>query len=240
VKRVEAFHFQERVTVATDLIPFGKYKGQPVEQLQNDPEYTRWLIQQPWFTSRYNHIQTLIVNNFKEASDSPDHNAMQARFLDPAFSFSVGVHVAGLMPFAQWEATELATFRQGRTIFEQSSLYAVEFEVHGWDVVIDAEFWCYGSNKRSTNSIDWRFSLYCELKPTMGEDFPAALRQVKTRRNRPCCVLVDEFLAKSVSFDDARRIFELSQVHLIRTSDVIIQEVPDWVLNPTSKKSRRL
>jgi len=32
-----------------DIVPFGKYKGQPVEALQGDPAYADWLAAQPWF-----------------------------------------------------------------------------------------------------------------------------------------------------------------------------------------------
>ena len=68
-----------------EIIPFGKYKGQPVEVLASDKSYTDWLCAQEWFRSRFQGIHTLIVNNFNQASDTPDHNALQARFLDDGF-----------------------------------------------------------------------------------------------------------------------------------------------------------
>jgi hypothetical protein len=31
-----------------ELVPFGKYKGQPVEVLMADADYRDWLMPQPW------------------------------------------------------------------------------------------------------------------------------------------------------------------------------------------------
>jgi hypothetical protein len=68
-----------------EVIPFGKYKGQPVEVLAADRAYCEWLANQDWFRNRYANLHTLIVNQFHEPSDTPDHNVLQARFLDAEF-----------------------------------------------------------------------------------------------------------------------------------------------------------
>jgi len=64
------------------IIPFGKYNGQPVEVLQADPKYCQWLCTQDWFRERYSQINTLIINNFTKPEDTPEHNALQALFLN--------------------------------------------------------------------------------------------------------------------------------------------------------------
>lgn len=66
----------------TTIVPFGKYKGQPVEVLANDEQYCRWLADQEWFRTRFTAIHTLIINNFATPHETPEHNALQARFLD--------------------------------------------------------------------------------------------------------------------------------------------------------------
>ena len=68
-----------------DIVPFGKYRGQPIDVLAADSGYCDWLIAQAWFRERYGNVYTLIVNNFGEPTETPDHNALQARFLDEAF-----------------------------------------------------------------------------------------------------------------------------------------------------------
>jgi hypothetical protein len=37
----------------SELIPFGKYKGQPVEVLAQDKQNAEWLTAQPWFRVRW-------------------------------------------------------------------------------------------------------------------------------------------------------------------------------------------
>jgi len=35
------------------VVPFGKYKGQPVEVLASDRDYSEWLLAQGWIAHRY-------------------------------------------------------------------------------------------------------------------------------------------------------------------------------------------
>src|SRR5262245_23110071 len=44
---------------------------------------------QAWFRERYGNVYTLIVNNFSEPSETPEHNALQARFLEDGFCVAV-------------------------------------------------------------------------------------------------------------------------------------------------------
>jgi len=99
------------------VIPFGKYKGQPAEVLQNDPEYCNWLAAQPWFRDRYMTFYTLIVNNFAAGDDSPEHNRLQARFLDEEFLWKFAIAFTG------------------RPV-SRSKLGTPRFEVKGADVVV--------------------------------------------------------------------------------------------------------
>lgn len=67
--------------MSAELITFGKYKGQPVEVLANDKKYTDWLMAQEWFRTGHVQLYNVIVNNFCEPSDTPEHNRMQADFM---------------------------------------------------------------------------------------------------------------------------------------------------------------
>lgn len=233
--------------MATNLIPFGKYKGQPVEQLQNDQEYANWLIQQPWFAARFGKIHTLIVNNFKEAVESPDHNAMQARFLKRQYAYSVANSVCKLIPFDRWNSNEVEPFKKkyeeeyGAPCDEKFKIEC-HFELRGWDVCFLMASLVEGYSNSEINR-NWGWGIHLELKPTLGEDFPAVLRQVTTRHmvysysncKVRClrCVLIDRFVANSVSFEEVYLMFLMSGINLIKSSDVVIQEMPDWVVNWT-------
>ena len=74
----------------SNLVPFGKYKGQPVELLAADRDYCDWLVAQPWFTQRYRDVYNIVLNYGAEPQDTPDHNALQARFLDDEFCLRLG------------------------------------------------------------------------------------------------------------------------------------------------------
>ena len=78
-----------------EIIPFGKYKGQPVDLLAQDPQYCEWLSQQDWFRTRYPAIHTLIINHFGQPEETPEHNALQALFVDEAFLTRFVMHVLG-------------------------------------------------------------------------------------------------------------------------------------------------
>ena len=73
-----------------DIVPFGKYRGQPVAALVADQQYTDWLTQQDWFKARYAAIYNVVVNNnFGEPAETPEHNRYQAMFLDEKFRCAV-------------------------------------------------------------------------------------------------------------------------------------------------------
>lgn len=72
-------------TQTLPLVPFGKYKGQPITTLLNDTKYLEWCKQQEWFKHFpivYNICvnQTITTNN--ENSKTPEHNKLQNLFLD--------------------------------------------------------------------------------------------------------------------------------------------------------------
>jgi hypothetical protein len=227
-----------------ELIPFGKYKGQPLEQLQNDPRYAQWLLEQSWFAQRYGKIKTLIVNNFKEVTDSPVHNEMQARFLDPSFAFFV-CNALAYKPFEWWVKNKLEPFRLNENLerVHERGKFGTKFEVRGWDVVVHASYWASGNYKTGYRNpdrfsdtgedIEWSIESLIELKPSMGEDFPSVLRQVKSRKTPysggTSCVLIDEFVAESVSFEMVQKMFLSSDVDLLMCRELQSCDVPEWV-----------
>src|SRR5712691_7022893 len=66
-------------------VPIGKYKGQPIAVLTQDRDYCDWMLQQDWFRQKFPELHTLIINNFGEPTETPEHNRLQLRFLEPAF-----------------------------------------------------------------------------------------------------------------------------------------------------------
>jgi len=73
---------------ANRIITFGKYKGQPVEILEQYPQYVEYLMKDNWLKNNHPYIYQIVINNFCEPNDTPEHNALQARFLNNDFCFS--------------------------------------------------------------------------------------------------------------------------------------------------------
>jgi len=70
----------------TELVPFGKYKGQPIAKLLSDSKYCDWLKNQPDMTVKYPIVYNFILGiNPKDDQPTPEHNKLQNKFLDRGF-----------------------------------------------------------------------------------------------------------------------------------------------------------
>jgi uncharacterized protein (DUF3820 family) len=68
------------------VLPFGKHKGSTVaEVLAKDPGYAEWLAAQGWLAERFAELHAAIATRGAGTDDTPEHNAMQVRFLDPLY-----------------------------------------------------------------------------------------------------------------------------------------------------------
>lgn len=68
------------------IVPFGKHQGLTVaELLERDPNYVQWLLSQNWLAQRFAQLHAAILTRGAAPDDSPEHNRIQARFLDPLF-----------------------------------------------------------------------------------------------------------------------------------------------------------
>lgn len=64
-----------------DTVPFGKYKGQPVENMLANRDYMNWLELQPWFRERFSHLMRQ-PTQIDQSQKTPAHNKLQVLFLD--------------------------------------------------------------------------------------------------------------------------------------------------------------
>lgn len=144
-----------------ELVPFGKYRGQPVEVMLSDFNYCEWLMSQDWFKQRFQPIYNVIIQGVPESQDSPEHNAMQAKFLDDGYRSRFLDLLGKSAPFP----------------------VSVNFEV--WreqvDVTLDMDSGVVDGGAFSDDIWVWGFIVAIEIKPTIGDDFPTILRQTKTK-----------------------------------------------------------
>lgn len=152
----------------TDVVPFGKYKGEPVERLVADTDYCEWLASQTWFRERYARIYQLVVNYGAEPQDSPEHNEMQARFLDDKWcralvivlnpDFRESLDATAAERKARGNERVGAALAQGRAeIVEQTPTRIGDtlFESRGWDVVLGDGKWEEGRHPSGERVIRW-------------------------------------------------------------------------------------
>ena len=157
-----------------NVVPFGKYKGQAVEVLAEDREYTDWLMGQSWFKDRYQNIYTLIVNNFGEPSETPEHNELQALFLDDVFAQWVVFVCHRQTVFNAIKPAEERRLQHalaglndlGDELVLRTSVW---FEVAGADVLIE---WQYRYFSDDTGEFGWvglsGAEFKVEIKPSCG------------------------------------------------------------------------
>jgi hypothetical protein len=68
------------------IVPFGKHKGKTVaELLATDAQYAEWITGQGWVAERFAELHAAILSRGALSDDTPEHNALQARFLDVDF-----------------------------------------------------------------------------------------------------------------------------------------------------------
>lgn len=205
------------------LIPFGKYKGQPVEAMAEDKQYTDWVVAQPWFRERYGNLYAVIINNFCEPSETPEHNALQARFLDDEFRLKfASVASPRLWWYARmngemvekavaWAVSKIGSaekidqlkvvagtfyrefdqrryqaiktpqlIQQSKVMFEEEGIDASWAVYAGIDVVFEKSK--YENELSSAYSIAGILNI--EIKPEVGDDYPAILRQMRRNKSR--------------------------------------------------------
>ena len=76
--------------MSNNIIPFGKYRGRAIEEvLLVDPSYLQWGASQDWFRARFNVLHQVIINRGAEPEETPEHNALQVRFLEDDFCLKV-------------------------------------------------------------------------------------------------------------------------------------------------------
>jgi len=126
-----------------EIIPFGKYKGQPVDVLIADREYREWVMAQDWMRSRYANLYQTIINYGGPPQDSPEHNEMQAAFLDNELCMRLAKKLWPGRDYGMKVKTDdvFSRFRGQGLVEEWSgpSIYGRKFEVAGWDVVFQVE-----------------------------------------------------------------------------------------------------
>jgi len=72
------------------MIPFGKHKGRSAAEVMTiDRPYVDWVLAQPWFQEKNPQLVQFFMHGGGEASETPEHNALQAKFTHDAYCMAV-------------------------------------------------------------------------------------------------------------------------------------------------------
>lgn len=202
-----------------EIIPFGKYKGQPVEVLMSDKQYLEWLVQQDWFKQRYQNLNTIIINNFNQQSETPEHNKLQALFVDNCFVNDFINHLCSNKEFDELIRKKYFCDLDNCLEFfgelnEKNIIFQVEFEKEGVDVKLN--FSKHGNNNHYF--LKNKSCINIEIKPSIGDDYPAILRQMHA--NNSTILLAESFNAIAVSINQVKKIFSPSKINIILKNEI--------------------
>lgn len=171
-----------------EIVPIGKYKGQPLERLMADQPYAEWLLAQAWFVDRYAELANLLrMGRLTEPQDTPEHNAMIAGLIDQRDAFEA---LASQVFAGYWGRNE--------DIYCES--FHQELEPKGGDILVRIGV----------------ARMLIEAKPLIGDDYPSVIRQVKAAGyGRGSVVIASKVETTNLSLHQVRRQFELAGVHLV-------------------------
>ena len=173
------------------IVPFGKYKGQPITTLINDTKYLEWCKQQEWFQKFpivYNICINQQISQNNPNSKTPEHNKLQNLFLEEENVKTLLKHVN----------------KQSKNVYSEIGICKVE-GIYNWDLTVeDSNWWlcscdwdiedknccdCETFKKfiekyKIPNSVGQGgcvsyHNYYCEIKPLLGDDYPCVLRKMK-------------------------------------------------------------
>lgn len=221
-----------------NLITFGRYKVKPFEILATDKEYTDWLLSQSWFKDRYINLYNVVINNFREPVDTPEHNKIQIKFLKKEYRLKLAyrvnpklfdnnskkINLAMHQILASKERNEGEYFLKALSNPSQKDefgLYSRQLLKFSKPVFerVDVYFslwyginFYYDNNRFNTGWVQFKqeicSSYTVEIKPTISDDFPAILRQMKAsmpvemsdwQRERFYILLVGKYIGTSAT-----------------------------------------
>jgi len=140
------------------IVPFGKYKDQPLTNLLSDKEYLEWCKKQEFlkkFPIIYNICvnQTITTNNSK----TPEHNKLQNKFLDKENKFKLlnilaKNTISKLINISNTDEFKKCFYNDNTTnLYDIIHFGKIEFESKfNWDFVFDPRF-VLQSNKDNEN-----------------------------------------------------------------------------------------
>jgi hypothetical protein len=149
-----------------ELVNFGKHNGKPVEFLLQDEEYCRWLNAQNWFLAKYAELHKQIQERHFLSEETPVHNAMQLKWLDP----NILIQLFPVISSRRDKLNKLGLAFPSH-FFKNSQADAISEIIPEGSGYWDVQFKMSG------------FDCHVELKPQLGDDYPSVLRKMMSQKS---------------------------------------------------------
>ena len=193
---------QERAM--SDVVPFGRYKGMPVEDMLADQGYMAWLECQPWFRAKFAHI--LKNRDVDAASRTPVHNRLQTLFLDDDYCVAFALTTNNNF-FYNDTLNNIQKYINSSIIISRNFEYPHKI-IGSCDVLLTITQLEHHNQK----------SFSIEIKPTVADEYPAVLRQMS--RNNSEYLFVGEYTGEGATQDQFVKIFKESGKTVVFKKDV--------------------
>ena len=238
-------------TQSLPIVPFGKYKGQPVTDLLKDTQYLEWCKQQEWFkkqTNIYNICVNQTITTTNSDSRTPEHNRLQNLFLNKTNT----IQFLRKILFNQTIKVPKSARYNFRTVFESTFNWDISIEnitnykcherLH--DGAYDDIYEC--DCELDDTKINYFNDICVEIKTLLGDDYPGVLRKMKTQiklsRNEymdkdalnefqrykytPTFVLlIKDFNSSTTSKEQLIAIFKQSSIRVVFLNEVFGEDV---------------
>lgn len=197
------------------IVPFGRYKGKPFEEVLADTSYAQWLAAQDWFQSKFVTFYRLIQERLQLDEDSPEHNAMQLRWMNPILLERLITAVYG--------DDDPVRRREEQLEADGVGFCNILPEVNGWDIVFT-----WQTRQLKTKSFERR-QCYVELKPTLGDDFPSVLRSMNLKKGKHdpddtlYFLVVGAFSSSSATSEQIWSYFDKHGIDLVEETDIVLE-----------------
>lgn len=210
------------------VIAFGKHRGLTVaELLATDPSYAQWLLGQAWLADRFAELHAALAGRGAAQDDTPEHNLIQARFTDEKFRL---VFLEATIPdriadeklsMRQWHAEHSQHRGFHCPIPFDTPVSAVQFEVNGNDALIS---WSLSNPKPQFNPGCGDHFVSVEIKPSLGDDYPAVMRQIqrlRLHRFQPSqCLLIDSYAGRTIPYQQLMGMFAANYVTMVTLREI--------------------
>lgn len=256
------------------IVPFGKYKGQPITSLINDTKYLEWCKLQDWF-QKFPVVYNICVNQTITTNDvgskTPEHNKLQNLFLERKFNIEFVNHIyrfdKSLIILEELYGDEeykiyygVQKFNSNYYGLEKTLIYPLFEAGFNWDVcllcgkdkcgstasngniiTLNTEYYHkrYAINEKLFKNIKKRIdnyeptkecdiyfadlcsSIYVEIKPLLGDDYPNVLRKMNTQikltndKKGVFVLFINEYSSSTTTKEQLVAIFSQSNIRVV-------------------------